>query len=61
MPEDRPAVSRRPLAMGVVAGCVLCGVWLMPSAPSGDEAGPSAPEVSHQDEIRSVSTVEGSR
>jgi hypothetical protein len=31
------AVSRRPLITGVVAGAVLCGVWLMPSAEAGDD------------------------
>lgn len=35
----RAAVSRRPLVTGVVAGAVLCGVWLLPSAHAGHEDG----------------------
>ncbi|MFX4290839.1 MULTISPECIES: hypothetical protein [Streptomyces] len=63
MADQHPAVSRRPLVMGVVAGCVLCGVWLLPSPPSGDEAQHPASdaELSQQDEIRPVSTIEGTR
>jgi hypothetical protein len=34
----RAAASRRPLITAVVAGCVLCGVWLLPSAQAGEES-----------------------
>ena len=35
----REAANRRPLITGVVAGCVLCGVWLLPSAHAGHDDG----------------------
>lgn len=36
--QRRAAVSRRPLITALVAGCVLCGVWLMPSAQAGEDS-----------------------
>jgi hypothetical protein len=47
----RAAVSRRPLITAVVAGCVLCGVWLLPSAQAGEESrdgGGGEPSVSSE-------------